>query len=334
LLHNAPLKHQLEWLEKVGPKRSQQAAAKQALALFQGLLSEPGPDPGDRLMTAQVHIELGDIHVDLEQHVEGAREYRQAIALLRPLAAEFPGDAGFRDSLAYCFRHLAWQVARLPPDPAHLEEGEESLAQAISLSEGLREEFRDVPWYRWQLAVSWNDLGNLRRHYGRFEQADPPLRRALALVRQLCDEFPEGAVQKGFLAKCHDDLAWTLAARPNWTPRHAAEALELAHQAVRLEPSFHDWWHTLGVAQCRTGHWKEALEAIEKSRQLENHSGPIDSFDRFFEAMAYAGLGDRASARRCYDEAVQWMEAHLPDHPDLRRFRGEAARMLGITDKE
>ena len=50
--------------------------------------------------------------------------------------------------------------------------------------------------------------------------------------------------------------------------------------------------------------------------------------------MAHAGLGDRANARRCYDEAVQWMEAHLPNHPDLRRFRAEAAQILGITGKE
>jgi serine/threonine protein kinase len=334
LLHNAPLKHQMEWLEKVGPKQSQQATMKKALALFQGLLAEPGLDPGNRLMTAQVHIELGNIYLVLEQHAESAQEYRRAIALLRPLAAEFPRDAGFRDSLAYCFRHLAWQVGRMAPDPAHLEEGEEAFGQAISLYEGLREEFRDVPWCRWQLADCWNELGVLRRRYGRFEHAETPLRRALALVRQLCDEFPEGQVQKGFLAKCHADLAWNLATRPDWRPHHAAEALDHAHQAVNLEPSHHDWWHTLGVAHCRAGHWREALEAIEKSRQLEKHSGPIDSFDRFFEAMAYAGLGDRGTARCCYDEAVQWMETHLPDHPDLRRFRAEAAQMLGITDKE
>jgi hypothetical protein len=85
------------------------------------------------------------------------------------------------------------------------------------------------------------------------------------------------------------------------------------------------------VAHCRLGHWKEALACIEKSRQLEKHQGPVGSFDRFFEAMAYSGLGDRANARRCYDEGVQWMQKHHPDHPDLRRFRAEAAQMLGIA---
>jgi tetratricopeptide (TPR) repeat protein len=334
LLHNAPLRQQLEWLDKVGPKQSQQATAKKALALFRSLLTRPGPDPGDRLMTAQVHIELGNIYVDLEQHPEAAQEYRQAITLLGPLAVEFPKDTGFRNSLAHCFRHLAWQVGRLAPHPAHLEEGEEAYKQAISLHENLRKELRDVPWCRWQLAECWNELGGLRRRYGRFEQAEAPLRRAIVLMGQLCDEFSEGEVQKGVLAKCHADLAWVLAIRPDRRPHHATEALEHAQQAIKLDPSHHDWFHTLGVAHCRLGHWKEALEAIGKSRLLAKHTGPPDSFDRFFEAMAYAGLGDRAQARRCYDEAVQWMEKRLPDHPDLLRFRAEAAQVLGIKDKK
>jgi hypothetical protein len=47
--------------------------------------------------------------------------------------------------------------------------------------------------------------------------------------------------------------------------------------------------------------------------------------------MAYSGLGDKENARRCYDEGSQWMKEHAPDHADLRRFRDEAAQMLGIS---
>jgi tetratricopeptide (TPR) repeat protein len=334
LLHNAPLRHQLELLSKAGTRQAQQATAKKALAHFHSLLTEPGLDPGDRLMTAQVHIELGDIHVEAGQRREAAQEYREAIALLRPLAAEFPKDAGFRDSLANCLRALAWQDSWWARDQAHLEEMVESYKEAIRLYEGLWEEFRDVFWYRWQLAGCCNMLGEVLRRFGRFDQAEGHLRRAVALTQQMADQFSEGTEQKFYLAKCHADLAWILAIHPDRRPHDAAEALEHARRAVELNPADHDWWHTLGVAHCRMGQWKEALAAIEKSRQLEKHTGPIDSFDRFFEAMAYAGLGDRVKARRCYDEGVQWMEKHLPDHADLRRFRAEAAKMLGITDSK
>jgi tetratricopeptide (TPR) repeat protein len=335
LLHNAPLHDQLEWLKHV-PKQSSEATLKEALALFQSLLTEPGSDPGDRLLTAQMHRELGNIYVELGRHAEAAQEFRRAVALLRPLAAEFPQEAGFRDSLAHCLSWLGWGVGQksFALAPAQLEEAEADYTQAISLYEVLREEFRDAPWYRQRLADCWNGLGGLRRRNGRFRQAEEALRRALALQQRLFDEFPQGSDVLVALIIYRDNLAWLLLIRPDRQPRHAAEALELAQKGAESEPWNHDRWHTLGVAHCRLGHWKEALACIAKSRQLEKKPGPPDSYDRFFEAMAYSGLGERDKARRCYDEGVRWMEEHAPEHADLRRFRDEAARMLGIGNRE
>jgi serine/threonine protein kinase len=332
LLDNATLRQRLAWMGKPGTRQSLQTALKKALALYPSLVTEPGPDPGDRLLTAQMHMELGNMYLHLDQHGKAAREYRQAIAYLRPLAAEFPQEAGFRDSLAHCFMHLAWQVGAKggAQDPAHRQEAEENYAQAISFYEALRLEFRDAAWYRQQLADCWNHLGDMRRRGGRFREAEDPLRRALALQERLFEEFPQRGDVRADLIQDHNDLAWALATRPDWQPQHAAQALKHALKAVDLQPEFHDWWHTLGVAHCRLGHWNEALAAIKKSRELSGKPGPPDSWDRFFEAMAYWGLGDKASARRCYYEGVQWMQKHLPDHPDLGRFRDEAAYMLGI----
>jgi Flp pilus assembly protein TadD len=143
---------------------------------------------------------------------------------------------------------------------------------------------------------------------------------------------------QGKLAENHDRLAWILAIRPDWNAEGAAEALTFARKAVELDPNEHDRWHTLGVAHCRVGHWKEALDCIEKSRQLEQQElgykpRPPDSYDRFFEAIAYWHLGEQDTARRCYDEGVKWMEQHEPRHPDLRRFRAEAAELLQTQDR-
>jgi serine/threonine protein kinase len=329
LLYNAPLKHQLEWLSsQERNSRADHAAEQNALALFQSLLTEPGPDPGDRMLMAEVHRELGDIHLARERRGKALAEYQKAIVLLRRLLEEFPREAGFRDSLAHCF----WQTGQMRlPDPAHWREGEDAFEQAISLYESLRQEFGDVPWYRLQLAQCWGDLGELRRRrQERFAEGEEALRRALALRQQLLDEFPQRWDQRGPMARIHKDLAWVMAIRSDRKPHHASEALEHARKAVELEPEDHDVWHTLGVAHYRMGHWKDALECIEKSRQIENKPEPPDSFDRFFEAMAYWQLGDRDKARRCYDEAVQWMEKHEPNHSDLRRFQIEAADLLQI----
>ena len=68
-------------------------------------------------------------------------------------------------------------------------------------------------------------------------------------------------------------------------------ALDLARTAVATEPTFHDWWHTLGVAHCRLGHWKEAIAAIEKSRELSGSKGPPGSFRRLFKGVGSCRLG-------------------------------------------
>jgi serine/threonine-protein kinase len=332
VLHNAPLKHQLEWLEHQGASRLGRQILEKALTLFQGLLIEPGPDPGERLLAAEVHSELGDIYGSLWRRPEASQEYQQAIALLRPLVAEFPQEAGFRNSLAYCFSRLGWVM--LDPDRPDQKEREEGFEQAISLYGRLREEFADIPWYRLQLANCWHDLGELRRRNGRFQEGEEAFRHAVPLYQQLFDEFPLGPEGRTGVARTLNDLAWVLAIRPDRGPHHAAEALESARKAVALEPQMGDWWHTLGVAHCRMGHWKEALANIEKSRQLGHETEPPSSFDLFFEAMAYSGLGDGDKARRCYDEGVQWMEKNIPDHADLRRFQAEAAQMLGIQDSK
>jgi hypothetical protein len=49
--------------------------------------------------------------------------------------------------------------------------------------------------------------------------------------------------------------------------------------------------------------------------------------------MAYQGIGNRAKAACCYDEAVRWMEKKAPEHRDLRRFRAEAAELLQINNR-
>jgi tetratricopeptide (TPR) repeat protein len=170
----------------------------------------------------------------------------------------------------------------------------------------------------------------LCRSQNRFPQAEDALRRSLAVSQQLFADFPQDREQRRLLANSHNNLAWFFVIRLDRQPHHAALALEHAQAAIALQPRHHDWWHTLGVAHCRLGHWKEALAAIEKSRELDARHGPPDSWDRFFEAMAYSGLGDKENARRCYEEGVAWMEKNAPEHRDLRRFRDEAAQMLGI----
>jgi len=111
--------------------------------------------------------------------------------------------------------------------------------------------------------------------------------------------------------------------------RNMAHALELAKKAVELVPQEGTFWNTLGVVYYRTGDWKAAIGALEKSMQLRSGG---DGFDWMFLAMAQWQLGAKAEARKWYDRAVDWMNKYRPHDDDLRRFRTEAEQLFGLKD--
>jgi eukaryotic-like serine/threonine-protein kinase len=100
---------------------------------------------------------------------------------------------------------------------------------------------------------------------------------------------------------------------------------------VELNPQNGGYVNTLGVAYYRTGDWKAAIAALEKSMELRKGG---DSLDWFFLAMAHWQLGNKDEARRWYDKAVKWMEEHAPKNVELTRFRAEAAELLGVRDHQ
>jgi hypothetical protein len=98
-----------------------------------------------------------------------------------------------------------------------------------------------------------------------------------------------------------------------------------------LAPQDSIYWATLGVAQYRAGDWKAAVAALEKSNALLGDEAL--GFNTFFLAMAHWQLGAKEEARKWYDRAVAWMEKKEPKNEELRRFRAEAEKLMGITTR-
>jgi uncharacterized protein HemY len=126
-------------------------------------------------------------------------------------------------------------------------------------------------------------------------------------------------------------FAWFLATSPELQLRDSDRSVELAKKAVESEPKSGSIWNTLGVAHYRAGDWKSAISALDKSMALRNGG---DSFDWFFLTMAHWQLGEKDEARKWYDKAVEWTDKNQPDNEELRRFRAEAAELLGITEPQ
>jgi len=127
----------------------------------------------------------------------------------------------------------------------------------------------------------------------------------------------------------NNNAAWFLATCADVKFRDPGQAVKLAKKATELAHNEGTYWNTLGTAHYRAGDWKAAIAALDKSMELRKGG---DSFDWFFLAMAHWQLGEKEKARTRFDQAVQWMDKHQPSDEELRRFRAEAAELLGIKD--
>jgi tetratricopeptide (TPR) repeat protein len=103
----------------------------------------------------------------------------------------------------------------------------------------------------------------------------------------------------------------------------------LARDAVERAPRSAWSWQVLGWARYRTGAWKDSIAALEKSIALREDGG--DSFQWFFLAMAHWQAGNKEQARQWYDRAIEWADQKQPSNAQLRRFRAEAADLLGLN---
>jgi serine/threonine protein kinase/tetratricopeptide (TPR) repeat protein len=198
-------------------------------------------------------------------------------------------------------------------------------------------------------AMAAYHLGAALSRRGRLDEAIAAFRRAIALDPDLewsyigviealraqgkrdeaIAEIHAAVAAKPDHAPLHHSIAWTLSACPVADPRDRRLAVELGRRAVELAPNDGDGWKSLGAAHYRAKNWNDAIRALEKSMSLRNDGM---SSDRFFLAMACWQLERRDEARRRYDQAVHWMEKYDPKNHELRRFRAEAAALLGLPE--
>jgi tetratricopeptide (TPR) repeat protein len=211
-------------------------------------------------------------------------------------------------------------LASILVDGQKRAEAFEHYGRSIDLLRKLEEESGGVPDNRYQLSDTLTQMANLLRARGDVARAAEHYREALALKEGLVAGFPDVAVYAA-------ELAWFLADSADPHFRDPARAVRLAQRAVAESPKNGDFWNTLGMAQYRQGQWRAAVASLEKSNQLRQQR---DEGNWLFLAMAHWRLGEKRAARACYDRAVELLQAfEYPPESD-RRWRAEAAALLGI----
>jgi tetratricopeptide (TPR) repeat protein len=135
------------------------------------------------------------------------------------------------------------------------------------------------------------------------------------------------SADEGLNAMLCNNLACGLATCADLKHRDARQSLELATRSLQLAPENGTFWNTRGAIHFRLANWGAALSDLETSMQLRQGG---DALDWFFLAIVHWRLNRRDEARRWYDQAVEWMEQHRSNDDELRRFRAEAAELLGL----
>jgi eukaryotic-like serine/threonine-protein kinase len=266
---------------------------------------------------ALLYLNLGNALLDQSKPIEAITAYRTAVAL-EPKHAEahrYLGSAlaakGDMDAAIAEYR----EAIRLRPKSS---EAHRYIADALRVKGQMAEagaEYREAISLKPDSFAAHNNLGAVLQHQGKIKEAVAAFSDALKLA-------PKNAM-------VHNNLAWLMATSSDPNIRDPARAVELARKAVALDLNYGDGWSTLGTAQYRAGDWKGAVATLTKALQLRKGG---DSFDYFFLAMADWQLGDKSDARQWYDKGVEWMNKNRPHDEELRRFRAEAAALLGVAN--
>jgi serine/threonine protein kinase/lipoprotein NlpI len=154
----------------------------------------------------------------------------------------------------------------------------------------------------------------LNATFGRFDEAHA--------------DFTECIERKPKSGRYYHLFAWYLMQCPMAGPHEKSKTIELAENAVRLEPDKQFCRTSLSLALYRGGKFQEAIQTLDKSKEIFGNDD--NSFDGFIRAMAHWQMGNQKESRCWYNRAVEWMN-NSPYYGDIRHFHIEAAKLLGIA---
>jgi serine/threonine protein kinase len=337
----------------------------QAIAIAEKLVNDFPSEPSYRVELAANHCNFGLLLHEMGRLSEAETAFQRSATLCEKLATDAPAQPEYRDN----WTHGLFNLGMVRRDMARYDEAERLLRQAQVILEKLVSEVPKNATYQRDLSDTLSLLANLCRDRGNLAEArrlfgeaiacrkkalelsgktSPDIqggvgsfclelavtllqmRQDPALTDQIEELIREGTRCSGDHPAAQTDLAWFLATCPEPRFRDPERAVELGKRLVeqgRYKPAR---WRALGAALYRKGDGQGSVTALEKAMELSNGG---KGTERFFRAMATWQMGNKQQARALYEDAVQWMAKHKPHDYDLRRFRAEAAALLGIPEE-
>jgi len=174
------------------------ALLEDALEFYKGFLEQKGDNPTVRHETARAYLRVADISGMLGGTPQSEDAYRQAIASLEKLSADFPANRQYREDLINGHGELAYRLQVKNNLDAWISERR----TVHRLVEELATDFPAVPRYRYWLAEAHTGVANGLK-YVRPKEAEQHFRQAVAVCDKLRNDFPEAAHDRWVEAHGH-----------------------------------------------------------------------------------------------------------------------------------
>lgn len=126
-----------------------------------------------------------------------------------------------------------------------------------------------------------------------------------------------------------NNLTWLLVASSQEDLRDPAEAAELCQPLIAYLNSNEDasLCNTVGVVHYRNGRFRDALEALERSKTLDDYEF-MRAMNDFVIAMSHWKLEQREQATIAYQAGMAWIEGNPAQEAETIMFQKEAERLL------
>ncbi len=146
----------MRWSRKLGQHKEAETSLRQARDLLQQLVREKPDEPQYRDWLAQTQSKSGSLLSFTGRVPEAKQEFRSALRRLgQTLAAQFPGNAKYQESLASSHRELARFLLKYA---GQSREAEAAFRESITLFESLLANSADDPARRFKLANAQGEL--------------------------------------------------------------------------------------------------------------------------------------------------------------------------------
>jgi eukaryotic-like serine/threonine-protein kinase len=214
-----------------GSTPSRELLVSRALEFLDKLAGEAGQEPSLQLELAAAYDRVGDIQggfgtSHLGQRRKAGESYRKALAIREALAAEAPGDVGFRQQLATSYTKMG-DILWIGVD---IDGALASYGRALEIDEKLAAELPGDVAIRSDLAVAHRNVGNMRGAGDHAVEALKNTREAVVLFEGLSAADPGDTKLQYELALSYDKVAEILT---GLTENHA-EALSLMRKAQNI----------------------------------------------------------------------------------------------------